>query len=80
MERILEDAIQLEVNASLHVDDATANTCMALLRIWLKEKDVDAMIIQLDERSSTGYVCELIYNTDLAWCPYCKRDYEEVNE
>ena len=78
MARILEDAIKLEVKASLHVDEQTFNMCMGLIRIYAKEQGFQAMLVQFDDDYCEGYCRQMFEEKfmDMKECPVCGTDKE----
>lgn len=82
MAKIIDGAIQVQVNAQIHVDDQTFNTCMNLIKIYAKERNMNAMVVKFDDDMYLGYEVNGIFEDSekLTYCPLCNREAKKVGD
>lgn len=77
MAKIIDGVIQVQVNANLHVDEATFKACMSLIKIYAAERDITAMVVRFisEEENWLGYEVTGIRREDkMSHCPLCYQD------
>lgn len=77
MPKIIDGAIQVQVNANLHVDEATFKACMSLIKIYATERDMTAMLVRFipEEEHWLGYeVAGIRREDEMLHCPLCYQD------
>ena len=76
MAKIVDGQIQIQANLGIHVDEETFRVCMSLIKMYAKERDINAMLVRFNDDFYLGYEVNGIKNeSEISYCPLC---YQEV--